>query len=480
MTSLSSRKIISAFSFMSGATLLTIIMGMATNKLIAVYAGTEGIGIVSLFRNFIGFLVPVLTAGTTTVIVQMISTSSSPARLIEIVKSVFNLFIIQLVVVIILATFFSGYISNWLFPNSNNHEYIDEVRIVFSMAIIVLFSQSMVALINGKVNIKKISVINIATALSTLIMVYPLVHFGGIGYAFIVGSGSIVGAIIGFLYVSKIYKRELDYFSFSVSAIKKISTLPVSLWLFLHPLFVSAIFLNIQVVVNKYYGINALGIYSAVVMLESTTIMLLMAGMKAYYLPMLGKLSSRVEKENFINKVLTLLILVISPFIIFLIFSAKYILWFLFSEEFIVGEDILKLQSLAMLAQVFSWCYAMYFLHESRYKIYFMIDAVWALFLSISIWYIASSGFPLASVALIYFIGSLISFSLYLVVIYRFYGKGFLNVRNTALGAVSFLAILAAYFTSKNAAVSLQILFVVSIFLVFSYFMGINYKRLLG
>ena len=348
MDTLSARKIISSFSFMSGATFLTIILGMVTNKLIAVFAGPEGIGIVGLFRNFLGFIVPVLTVGTTTIIVQMISTSSSSGQVSEIVKSVFNLFIFQVLVAIISAIFLSGYISNWLFPDSEHYEHVHEVRIVFAMALAVLFSQSMIALINGKVNIKIVTTINIVTALSTLLMALPLIRLGNIGFAAIVGSGSLVGSVVGLYYVRLIYKKELRCFRLSLAALQKFSSLPISVWLLIHPLIVAAMYLNIQVIVNEYYGIIALGIYSAVAMLETTTIMLLMAAMKTYFLPTLGQINRQKDKEDFINKVLSILIIAVLPFILILMFGAKYILWLLFSKEFQEGADILAVHSMAM------------------------------------------------------------------------------------------------------------------------------------
>lgn len=478
MDTLSARKIISSFSFMSGATFLTIILGILTNKLIAVFSGAEGIGIIGLFRNFLGFVVPVLTLGTTTVIVQMISTSSSTKKVSEIVKSVFNLFIFQVIAAVIAAIFLSGYISNWLFPDSKYYDHVYEVRIVFAMALAVLFSQSMIALINGKVNIKIVTTINIVTALSTLIMAYPLIKLGGIGFAIIVGSGSIIGAVVGLYYVIKIYKKELYGFSISLAAIKNFSSFPISVWLLIHPLIVSATYLNIQVIVNKYYGINALGIYASVAMLETTTIMLLMAAMKTYCLPTLGQLNIKKDKENFLNKVLSILIIAVLPFILVLMFCAKYILWLLFSKEFQVGADILAVQSMAMLGQVFTWCFAMFMLHMGQYRTYLFVDSTWAILLSFSIWFVASNGFSLIGISIIYFLGSLFSLFLYIVVSCRLYGKGMLELRNIFLGLFALAITLAGFFISQKATIYTQIAFITIVGVSVLYFVSFNYKKI--
>ena len=478
MDTLSARKIISSFSFMSGATFLTIILGMVTNKLIAVFAGPEGIGIVGLFRNFLGFIVPVLTVGTTTIIVQMISTSSSSEKVSEIVKSVFNLFIFQVIVVIIAAIFLSGYISNWLFPDSEQYEHVYEVRIVFAMSLAVLFSQTMIALINGKVNIKTVTMINIATALSTLLIAIPLIRLGNMGLAAIVGSGSLVGSAVGLYYVRLIYRKELRSFRLSLAALKKFSSFPISFWLLIHPLIVSATYLNIQVIVNKYYGINALGIYAAVAMLETTTIMLLMAAMKTYCLPTLGQINQQKDKENFINKVLSILIIAVLPFILILMFGAKYILWLLFSKEFQEGADILAVHSMAMLCQVFSWCYAMFMLHKGQYRAYLFVDTIWATLLSFAIWFAASDGLPLISISIMYVLGSLFSLILYLVVSWHLYGRGMLDLRNFFLFIVALVIVLAGFLISQKASVVVQFTFATSVGASIVYFVIFNYKKL--
>ena len=99
-----------------------------------------------------------------------------------------------------------------------------------------------------------------------------------------------------------------------------------------------------------------------------------MAAMKSYYLPSLGRFSNQMDKQVFVNKVLTLLIGCVFPCIIIMIFGAKYILWLLFSEAFVPAASLLAIQSIAMLSQTFGWCYAVYLLHEGQYGVYLALD----------------------------------------------------------------------------------------------------------
>ena len=468
-TSVSYSKIISSFSLMSGAAILTFILGIATNKVVAIVTGTGGIAIIGLFRNLISIIVSILVVGTPTVIVQRISTAPSDEAIPEIVKSVFSFLIFQILMLMFAAVFFADFISDWLFSKNNGSAHLDEIRIVLVMAIGILFSQTMIALLNGKVKLKKVTTINIVTAFATLIMVYPLLKMGDVGLAMIVGSGSLIGACIGFIYVRQTYRQELSEFAFITNVRKLFSSLPVSGWLLIHPIIIAGTFLNIQVMVNRYYGIDALGLYNAVTMLEGTTIMLLMAAMKSYYLPSLGQFSNQSDKQVFVNKVMTLLVVCVFPCIIIMIFGAKYILWLLFSEAFVPAASLLAIQSIALLSQVFSWCFAVYLLHEGRYGLYLALDASWAMLLLAGMWYVASNNFPLIALAATYLIGSLFSLTLYLSVILGFYGRGMLDARNVIFGLFVLAMAMFSYFIDVNGSIQLRVLFV-SAMSVCSYF----------
>ena len=479
MSHISTRKIISSFSLMSGASLLTIFLGIVTTKFVAVFGGLQGIGTFDLFRKLLGLIVPILAAGMTTVIVQNISTSDTTEKIIQILKSVFNLLIVQVLIAVYSAIFLAEYAADWLF-STDAHKYINEVRIVFIMSMVVLFSQTMVALINGKINLKKVTFINIVTSFSTMILAYPLLTLGTTGLALMVGSGSIVGASVGIFYVRKVYQKELSEFQFTVKIKDYFKSLPVSIWLLIHPLIVSAALLNIQVMVNKYYGLDALGLYASVTMIETTFVMVLMAAMNTYYMPTLGHIADNNEKKLFVNKVISLLIVGVFPIIIGMILIGKYILWILFSEKFTGAANLLAIQSMSMLTAVFCWCYANYLLHNKRYKIYFAIDVVWVSILTGLVWFVASNNYPLLSIPVAYLLSSIVSFVLYISVIMYLYGKEMLGKRNIFLLGYGLISIYLFYFSWLSFGLQMQIIFIIIIGVGYYIIMKSNYNKVIG
>lgn len=455
--------IFSAFKILTGATLLTILLGIATTKIIAIAVGTKGIALIGLYRNLINMVATILNMGMSTVIVQRISTATDIDRRNEFIRTVFILLLFQIAIVVMLSVFFSDTITVWMFGSDADSSHTLWIKIVLLMAIGTMIMQTMIAVLNGTVNLKPITKINVITSISTFTLAYPLVKTGDIGLAMVVGSGSLIGACLGIFMVWRSYVLRIRDLLKSTASINFFSNLPVSGYLSLHPIVMTTTFLSIQVIVNNNYGVDSLGFYNAVTAIENTTVMLIMSSVRSYYLPALGQFEHQSEKEEFVNKMITMLTIFLLPISICLILGAKYILWLLYSDKFTAAANLLALQSIGLMLQAYGWCYAFYLNHKAHYGTYLILDAIWASLLMGGTWYVSSHGFPLISVFINYLIASLISLSLYLVVIRRRYGSGMLHIRNIRLGFTVFLIGISSVVISQKDVLLVQIIFFSSI-----------------
>jgi len=120
MQYLSSREIYKSFSLMSSITLLAIILGMITTKIVAIFGGLEIIGKLELYRKLIGLIVPILAAGSSAIIVQRISNSSSEKNISNVLSGTSSLFLIQTTAILFLAIMFADEIAVWLFSAEYN------------------------------------------------------------------------------------------------------------------------------------------------------------------------------------------------------------------------------------------------------------------------------------------------------------------------------------------------------------------------
>ncbi len=463
-------KIFSAFKILTGATFLSIVLGIATTKIIAIVAGTNGIALIGLYRNLISLVVTILNMGMSTVIVQRISTKTNIEIQAELIRIVFILLLFQIAIVVMLSVFFSEAISTWMFGSHADSSHTLWIKIVLLMAIGTMIMQTMIAVLNGKVNLRPITIINVVSSITTLILVYPLIKTGDIGLAIVVGSGSLIGACLGIFMVWRIYGLRIRNLLSTITSNNFFSKLPVSGYLSLHPIVMTTTFLSIQVIVNNNYGVNGLGFYNAVTTIENTSVMLIMSSVRSYYLPVLGQFDRQIDKEEFLNKMITMLTILLLPISVCLIFGAKYILWILYSEKFIPAANLLALQSIVLMLHAYGWCYAFYLNHKAHYGTYLMLDSVWASLLIGGTWYVSSHGFPLITVFINYLIASLISLSLYLVVIRRRYGRGMLHMRNIKLGLTMFLIGILSFIISQKNGLLVQIIYFSSI-IAYTYYL---------
>ena len=456
-------KIFSAFKILTGATLLTVVLGIATTKIIAIVAGTNGIALIGLYRNLISMVVTILSMGMSTVIVQRISTTTDIDTRDELIRTVILLLLFQTAVVIVLSLFFSETISRWMFGSHADSFHPLWIKIVLLMSIGTMIMQAMIAVLNGKVNLKPITIINVVSSVSTFALVYPLIKTGDIGLAIVVGSGSMIGACLGIFMVRRVYGLRFRSLPATITSGNFLSKLPVSGYLSLHPIVMATTFLGIQVIVNKNYGVNGLGFYNAVTTIETTSVMLIMSSVRSYYLPVLGQLDSQVDKEVFVNNMITMLTLFLLPISVCLILGSKYILWILYSDKFVPAANLLALQSMVLVLHAYSWCYAFYLNHKAHYGTYLILDGIWASLLIGGAWYLSSHGFPLIAVFINYLVATLILLSLYLIVIRTRYGRGMLHTRNIKLGLTMFLIVALSFTISQRTGLLTQIIYFSSV-----------------
>jgi len=455
MQNLSLKSISKSMSFISSVTFLTVLLGIITTKIIAVFGGLEVMGTLEIYRKLIGVLVPLLAAGTGTIIVQKISNSINEKDITNIISATLVLLLIQLFLIIILIIFFADDIAALIFFNSNeNIKATSEMRVVIVMAYFILISQTFTALINGKVNLKKVSIVNIASAFTTMLASYPLLFLEDLGIALLVGFGSIVGSIIAIYYVIKIYKKNISFVGFNFKSL--LTSFPASIWMVAHPLVVSTLLLLIPIIINNHYGLKALGLFSSATIITAVVTMVLMSAMKTYFLPTLGTIESLVEKKFFINKIIFFCLIIILPIIIFTMFFAKFLLFILFSEEFIGAYKLLIVQMMSVLTAAFCWPYANYILHNGNFKAYFIIDTIWASILALMLFYVAGKDYDLIVVPIIFVIGSFLSLALYAFAVKFIYGEGFLSKKNLIFGIYSVLIMLLTYIVVSEFSLFMQ------------------------
>lgn len=443
------RHLLAALGLTGSAAVVTVALGAATTKIIALVAGPAGIAVVGLYR-YLGSLVSrPLLLGLDTTIVQRISTAKDPKTVSDTVGAAIIAVIFQGIAIAGLALVGAWLIGWWLFSAPPTAAQLTEIRIVLAMTYANLIMQMMTAVLSGRAEVRKVAGIGVVAAVVTLVVIYPLLKLGNVGLALNVGSGSTVGAIVATFFVWQVYGP-----SWTASPLRDrwrafSASLARSGFLILHPIVMMSAMLSVQSLVFARYAIDGLGAYNAAMIMLDTALMVIMASARSFFLPSLGQLPSDVEKARVVNRVLRLNLILASVATLVTIVGATLWIPVFFSGSFGAAVEILPPFALALMGQAFVWSYVIFYLHHARYRLFFCLDLIWAVAYVGGTALVVSQAGSLEAAAWMYAGSYWLSGGIYTWVAVRAFGREMLDGGNLRLGAFALLAALGAFLVHR-------------------------------
>lgn len=442
-------RLLSSFSVLSSATLAAIVFSVITNKTIAIIAGPDGIALMGLYRTLGSMVSGAIAVGFATIVVQRVSRATRKEEIDEILGAATLLFVLQTMLVAVLAVAAAAPIGRWLLGASVTGASATEVRIVLGMSLVNVLLGLVTAALNGQTNVRPITIVQLATALASLAMIYPLLRIGNQGLALNVGSGGIVGACVGLYYVRGIFR-----FSIGGSLAEKWSMLRASVstsgWLIAQNLVVMGGLLAVQNAVATAHGLEALGGFNAAMLIVDTMILVIMSPARTYCLPALGRLTDDLAKRSLLNRVLFLRVSAMTAAAALLIFGGKPILALLFSRQFMAAGDLLSILSLSLVALSFSWTCNSYLLHKSDIRTYVIIDMIWIAAMISSVLACRFLGLSAWAMAWSYTASCVLSAILYGSVCAGRYGPGLPAGGNIGFGVACVLWLMASLLAARQ------------------------------
>ena len=438
------RRFLAAIGLTGSAAILTISLGLATTKIIALVAGPAGIAVLGLYR-YLGALVSrSLLVGLDTTVVQRISTTKNPKAVSDTVGAAFVGVVLQGVMIAAMSLAGAGLIGSWLFGTAATRLQVVEVRVVLAMAYANLIMQMMTAVLSGRAEVRKVASVGVVAAVVTLAVIYPLLQLGNVGLALNVGSGSTVGAALATFYVWRVYRPSwvpgplVDRWRALSAALSR------SAFLVLHPIVMMSGVVTVQSLIFGQYTLEGLGAYNAAMTVLDTALMVMMASARSFFLPSLGQIEAQKDKAGVVNRVLRLNIILASATTLVAIAGAPLLIPVLFSGGFESAVRILPPFSLALVGQAFVWSYAMFYLHRARYRLFFILDLIWAAaYVGGSALVVSWSG-SLTAAAWVYAGSYCLSGIAYTLVAVNAFGSEMLAGANLRLGTLALLGTFGA------------------------------------
>ena len=343
-------------SLFGGVQLLNIIISIIRTKLIAVFIGPAGMGIISLLNSAINTINGVSGLGVETSAVKHISADfkdnnlNSVSRIVMIVKKIV---LFTGILGTLLTLVFSSWLSTFTFGNTNYTE-----AFVF-ISITILFKQltsGQLVVLQGLRRMRLLAKANFYGNLLGLLVSIPLYYFYRINAIIpTIIVISLSALLFSFYFSNQLeIKREEISVRQIISEGKSVVNLGILLTISgLLTLFTTYL---IQIYVGKTGGLEEVGLYNAGFTLLNSYVGIIFTVMSTDYFPRLSAISDNNEKvrasvmqQSFVS------ILIITPIIILFLTFIPLIVQIIYTPKFYLIIPMVCFGILGMLFRAVSW-----------------------------------------------------------------------------------------------------------------------------
>lgn len=437
-------QIIKSTGIFGGSQVITVILGIIRNKILAIWLGASGIGLISIFQNILDLLKSVSSLGIETGGVREIASVNQPDNEVLLTRNISLIDRISLILAsggAILCILFSYPISVWAFDSGS---YVLHIMLLSVCVFFSILGAGQMVVLHG---LRKITYMVKATVISTiisLILTLPLYYpfrEKAIIPAFIISSF--------ILFISTYYyRKKLNIKTIPIS-LRDVLKMGLSIFRLGFYIVASSIltligYFFIRTFLSDNMGLYAVGLYQAVWSVTSVYLMLVLKSMGSDFYPRLCTIIEDKEASRKLVNEQTYVVLIVSlPLIVLLLLCSQIILSLLYSSEFTSATAMMNWQILGTFFKVLSWPLGFILLAKGKGRLYFFAEMLFlAVYLILT--YLLYNKFSLESVGISY----LVAYIVYLFTVFVL-GRKLCEFKwtkeNLSIGFISFILVLLAF-----------------------------------
>lgn len=359
------------------ASAIGILCGIFSTKILAIFAGPSGIGTLNILRQIIVFFQMFSTFNGNNAIVQGISSQPEKSLKICYQSTVLGIILFFTTLAIILIETFAGDIASYFFRN-NSKTYIFIIRLLPAPLFFSALSYYFKALINGYREIGKLAIIDISTALTTLLLAYPIAllvqNNKNEAFVLYLAVPQLAGIILNLYFLKKLGWLEI----LIVSSFKPRHFLESARYFFsfsgtllITGLVTTGVHLLTQSAISLKMGISSVGLFSVAWVFSMRYLSLVTTSFGTYYLPTLSQLRDYKSRKSLMNNIQRILIILMTPLIILAVSLKPFIIQVLYSEEFLPAIEMLRWMLIGDYIRFSGWTMGMLLLADAQLKVFF-------------------------------------------------------------------------------------------------------------
>lgn len=378
------RSIFKATSLFGGVQVFNILISIIKSKVIAIYLGASGVGIMSLFQSALDTIAYLTNMGLSVSAVRSISEANDTGDETRIrrVVTTFRRWLWLTGVLGAVVTFcLSPWLSQWSFGNK---DYTLSFMWLSVTLLLGALSGGQITLLQGMRKITymaKSSIIGSTLGLFISLPLYYEMGIKGIVPTFILSSILSLVLTIYFSRKLKIEKSDIELkesFHEGLGMVKLGVLITTSSFLSM----LSAYLINIFI--THVGSLSDVGLYQGGTNITNKYVGLVFSAMVVDYYPRLAGVSKNKEKVNeVVNQQTELTLLILAPILILLLSTTPLVIRLFYTKEFLPIVIFVQWVVLGMMFKAVSWSLGFIVLAKGDSKLYFYKEIVTLLILLI-------------------------------------------------------------------------------------------------
>lgn len=360
-----------ATSIFGGVQVVTILVGIVKSKLVAIWLGAAGFGMMSLFNAAINLISAITNLGLQSSAVRDIAVANGEndaTKLANIVKAirrwVWGTGLIGASITIAL----SPWLSEWLFESN---EYVGSFIFLSSTVLLIGLYSNHYALLQGTRRLKLMASANVYGSIAGFVCSVPMFYFfreGGIVYALILTALSTV--VVSYLFARKVKLVVVEQ-SIKESYHIGLSTVKLGIMMALSNIAVYLVQFVVKAFITRYGNLTDVGLYQAGWVLNTQYLGLVFTAMAKDYFPRLSQLSyDNTKMKHAVNQQAEIAVLILAPMVIGMIVFLPIIIKVLYSGSFMDIIPMTKWFLVGSMLKAGSWAISFVFLAKGAGKVF--------------------------------------------------------------------------------------------------------------
>jgi O-antigen/teichoic acid export membrane protein len=354
-------KLLKAMAAMASASLLSQVLGIFTNKILAIIMGPAGVGMFGLYRQLVDIAGSLACIGSSGGLVQALSSTEGEARLRRLAAAMW-LNVMAIIVTVLVMIFLAPMIAREYFVRQD--PAIEWAARWLSVPIALIMLGSLASnLISASRAFRLLGIVMVAPAAGSLIFSYPLAKAAAQGNQWGYVGLLIVPAALQVLLALPIVRqlgwlREIGA-SFQVRPrrddILHYVRFHATTLLATFIGFITFLVLPPLLIVN--YGADANGFFRAAWSIGMQNLAIMLSSFSAYVVPVLSGAGTEEERSKVLNDAAFVIVLLSVPLIGGLIIFQPLVIRILYNEQFLPSIEMLHWLLLANYFRVAQWLF---------------------------------------------------------------------------------------------------------------------------